>query len=64
MDTLSEKKSGNIFSILYEANGEDQDSRNQLIPNEVIRFSQDTSLFYCRYHPKNYLIVAGTNKKY
>ena len=62
MDTICEKVSGNIFAVYGDK--EDESLKNKLSPAEVIYIGRDTSLFYCRYHPKNYLVVAGTNKKY
>lgn len=62
MDTISEKVAGNIFSI-YEENPQESEHRN-LAPREMIHIGRDTNLFYCKYHPKNFLVLAGTNKKY
>ncbi len=62
MDTISEKRAGDIFSI-YQENAMEVEEQS-LTPSEMIHIGRDTNLFYCKYHPKNYLVVAGTNKKY
>ena len=62
MDTVSEKVAGNIFWIYGDK--EEDPFQNKLSPSEVIHIGRDSTLFYCKYHPKNYLVVAGTNKKY